>query len=301
MDDFFFSYENKCTPPRKYRPTDEFITVGHFKKEYLEKCLAENTVARRCNENMIPDYVLFENDELPLEKQLEIINSIDHSCIRSITYSGGKSYHVLFKIDTPDDITNEEYKMIWEDIMKSYDLYDIADKRNINKGRLTRNPNGYRRNYIENEKHEVIRIETTHIKQTCIYDNPDCEAINISADLEVIRHQNALDQAWHEERKKRLNNIFAKLSMSPEEALSRIKKECEAKRGYEMLQNNDFPKGDNFLGCARGMYNVCMMNNCDEMETLEYVRSFLRAVSEAHPSNISRNTANNWKPPRTYK
>ena len=300
MKDFLFSYENKYSFAHRYKATDEFISVGHFKEEYLRQCVENQEPARRTNENMIPDYVLFENDELPLEEQLAVINSIDHSCIRSITYSGGKSYHVLFKIDAPDDITNEEYKEIWEDIMKYFGLYDLADKNNTNVSRLTRNPNGYRRKYSKDMFGNEL-ITPTHTKQTCIYDNPDCEAINISADLEVIRQKAIMEKAWAEEKKKRLDNVFTKLSMSPEEALSRIKKECEAKRGYEMLQNNDFPKGDNFLGCARGMYNVCMMNNCDEMETLEYVRSFLRAASEAHPSNISRNTANNWKPPRTYK
>lgn len=303
MSSFPFSFEIKHSFAHKYCPTDEFICVGHFKEEYLKQCIEEGKPARRENENMIPDYVLFENDEISLEEQLKIINALDHSCIRSITYSGGKSYHVLFRINAPEDITNEEYKKVWEDIMKYYNLYDIADKNNTNIGRLTRNPNGFRRKYIENEKHEIIRIENTRIRQTCIYDNPNCDSIDISSDLEQIRYENAQEQVWREEKRKIYEKERAnsdRKTPHPEEVLLRNKNTNKpAYEGYQMWQAGDFPKGYQYLSPARGMFTYCILQGCDENETLEFCRDFLRAAKAAHPSNV-RLDPNRWDPRKKF-
>lgn len=289
--------------PHKDVDTDEFMLIGHFKKEYLEQCIENHELARRTNENVIPDYLVYECDSLPLEEQLKIIDTLDHSCIRYITFSGSKSYHVLFKIKVPDDITSEEYREVWKDVMDFYHIREYADEACTNKSRLTRNPNGYRRKYSEDMFGNKVATPT-RIRQTCIYDNPDCDYLDLTKNVEAIREQAILDRAWEEERRKRLTDTLKKLQKdipSPEDTISKIKKECEAKTGYAMWQSDNFPAGYNFLGCARGMFNICMQAGCDEGETIEFCRRFLLAVSEAHPTNISRRTAMNWKPPKTYR
>lgn len=288
--------------PHKDSNTDEFMLIGHFKEDYLRQCIENHEIAWRTNNNVVPDYLLYECDSLPLEEQLNIINNLDHSCIRYITFSGSKSYHVLFKIKVPNDITNEEYKEVWKDVMDFYEVREHADPACANKSRLTRNPNGYRRKYIK----DIFGNESatpTRIKQTCIYDNPNCESIDLIKNVESIRKQAILDEEYREKQRERTKNALEKLGFNknPEEVISHIKKECEAKAGYDMWQGGNFPAGYNYLGCARGMYNICMQAGCDETETIEFCRRFLIAVSEAHPTNISKHKATEWKPPVTYR
>lgn len=287
--------------PKKDGVTDEFMLNGHFKEAYLQKCIDEHEIVRRLADNVIPDYLVYECDSLSLEDQLKIIENLDKTCVRYITFSGSKSYHVLFKIKVPEDITNEEYKEVWKDVMDYYNLRKYADEACASKSRLTRNPNGYRRTYLKDIFGNDM-AQPTRIKQTCILDNPDCDTIDLTANVEAIRQQAIIDKAWNDERKKRLTNVFSKIEKTetPEEVISRIKKPCRAKEGYDMWRSGDMPSGFEYLGCARGMYSICIDAGCDENETLEFVRQYLLAVSEAHPSNISRRTAINWKPPKTH-
>lgn len=272
---------------RNSHPDDPYILTGHFKKEYIQRCVENNESISRTGENIIPDYIVYECDNLPLETQLEIINKLDKTYVRYITFSGHKSYHVLFQIKTQEDITKEEFRAVAHDVLEYYDLLKTADNQCLTLGRLSRNPDGFNPKY--------------NCRQTCIYDNPDCKTLDLTENVEVIRQEIALNKAWEEERRKKSDNIFKKLAMSPEEVISRIKKPCEAKTGYDMWQNDSFPSGYNFLGCARGMYNICMQAGCDEGETIEFCRRFLLSVSESHPTNISKHTALNWKPPKTFR
>ena len=272
---------------RNSHPEDPYILTGHFRKEYMQRCVDNNEPISRSGNNIVPDYVVYECDTLPLEEQLRIINGLDRTCIRYITFSGHKSYHVLFKIKVPEDITREEYKEIAQDVLNYYGVLDYADKQCLSLGRLSRNPNG-------------IREDGT--KQTCIFDNPNCDTIDLTENvLELRRAAKAYDDFNEYVREINERNKPRNIPQrSPEEVLSRIGKECDAKRGYEMYVNNDYPKGEQYLSYAAGMYSVCISANCDEAETIDFIRSFLLEVSKYHPSNISERTARNWKPPRRY-
>ena len=61
--------------PKKDGVTDEFMLNGHFKEAYLQKCIDEHEIVRRLADNIIPDYLVYECDSLPLEDQLKIIEN----------------------------------------------------------------------------------------------------------------------------------------------------------------------------------------------------------------------------------
>lgn len=92
-------------------------------------------------------YILLESDSLDKENQLKMLfDMIEHNIpIKMITYTGGKSFHALLKINGIKSV--QEYKKYAEKILKigdklKVDLFDHACK---NPARLSRVPWGSRR------------------------------------------------------------------------------------------------------------------------------------------------------------
>ena len=258
-------------------PDDEFMLNGHFTEAYMSRCIANNETISRAGDNIVPDYIVFESDSLSLDDQRTLIENLDKTYIRYITFSGNKSYHILYRIKVPEDITASEYKTIAQNYLESLDLLQYADKQTLSKSRLTRNPNGLRSNGV---------------RQTCVFDNPEARVIDLSEEVGKLRRQSKLDE-WIA-RKNAENRPVS--DQTCDEVLSRIKKDCYAKQGYDMMVMNNFPSGAQFLSCAAGMYKVCTMAGIPEQEALSYCREYLTKVSLAHPSNISSRTARMWSP-----
>ena len=118
-----------------------FFSIGVFKDGYGKR-KQDNLKEMR--------YILLECDYLPMNQQLQFFNSlIDYGFpVKSIIYSGGKSFHCLIKIHPMNDI--KAYKEYCEEIYKllnklvyngSKKLVDDANKDGI---RYSRSPFGYR-------------------------------------------------------------------------------------------------------------------------------------------------------------
>lgn len=113
----------------------QYMSVGTFK----------DMDGKRRNVNVKENrLLLLECDKLPLDTQKKFFFSlIEYGLpVKSITYSGGKSYHCLLKIHPMKNA--EEYKKYCEDVFKELnklgkgaDLVDTADKDAI---RYTRVP-----------------------------------------------------------------------------------------------------------------------------------------------------------------
>jgi hypothetical protein len=104
-------------------------------------------------------YIVVEFDSIGLNEQLGICKElIKLGCVASITFSGGKSYHVLLRIDAGN---YEEYQMSVSRIKPL--LVELgADQACFNPSRLTRLPGARRR-------------EKGNIVQQLIYLNPSSE------------------------------------------------------------------------------------------------------------------------------
>lgn len=291
------TYSDKfSTNPHFNNSSDPYMLNGRFKDEYKKHCVEsgqEETISRRA-ENVVPEYFVFECDTKSLEEQLDFINSWNEELrqyIKCITFSGNRSYHVLFSIKTPEDITSSEYKELWNKFMKENKLDEYADSACGSLVRLTRNPNG-------------VREDGT--VQKCIYFNKDNKAIDLTADLEYMRKKRKEAEEFDAKFKGLINSYgkhysdnYKKEKRPVEEVLESIKKDCCAKQGWEMIKNNDFPSGTDFLAPARGMFYILCDHGYTEDEATEWVRNnYLMRVAEAHPSNISVSSAKRWTAPK---
>lgn len=276
--------DNYATSPHLNGKDDPYMLNGHFTEEYQKRCMENNERISRSADNIVPEYFVFECDTKPLEEQRAFINSWNPELvkyIKSITFSGSKSYHVLFAINSPEDITNEEYKTLYNQFMARNRFTPNVDYDPAcgSKSRLTRNPNGTREDGSE---------------QTCVYCNPDCDVIDLTEDLKNLR---ANEEYLKRFQKRPTRKPLVGITRTPEEILGGIKKQCRAKEGWEMMQSGNFPAGEDFLSCANGMYGILVSAGLEENAVIQWIRTYyLERVSEAHPSNIAMSKARNWKP-----
>lgn len=281
------TYQDKfSTTPHMNEEKDPYMLNGTFKEEYIKKCVENKETISRKAENIIPQYFVFECDTKSLEEQVDFINSWNESLkkeVKTITFSGNKSYHVLFPIKVSEDITASEYKTLWTQFMKRNSLIEYADTQCGSLSRLTRNPGG-------------IREDGT--VQKCLYFNKDCEVIDLDLDLITLRQTQKEIEEFNK-KNRQSSPCFSSTDKTPEEILSSIKKDCDAKRGWEMIESCNYPSGTDFLSPASGMYSVLTGSGMEENEAINWIRSnYLERVAEIHPSNISMDKAKNWTPRR---
>jgi hypothetical protein len=274
--------DNFTTSPHLNGKDDPYMLNGHFTEDYKKRCVENKEKISRGADNIVPEYFVFECDTKSLEEQRAFINSWDPELvkyIKSITFSGNKSYHVLFAINSPEDITNEEYKTLFGQFMRRNKLDEYADFACGSKSRLTRNPNGIRDNGVE---------------QTCVYCNPDCSVYDLTDELRNLRSNEEFLKSFQQ---RPIRKPLAECTKTPEEILSGIKKPCRAKDGWDMMQSGNFPSGEDFLSCANGMYSILIRAGLEEYAVVQWIRTyFLEKVAEAHPTNIAPIKAKNWNP-----
>ena len=129
---------------------DKEIPLKRF--QFMSFNTYKNGDGKRNQENLKEmRYILLESDSLPLDKQLKFFYSLIEFKIpvKSIIYSGSKSFHCLIKIHPMNNL--QEYKKYCEEIYSVINelafsknnktLIDIANKDGI---RYTRSPFGYR-------------------------------------------------------------------------------------------------------------------------------------------------------------
>lgn len=102
----------------------------------------------RTNQGVHKQNYLFECDNISLEKQVDLINSLPQHVKDSILwccYSGSKSIHTVIKTNLPEDTTADERKYI-HGILNSLFFNGEADPSGQNASRLARTPNATREN-----------------------------------------------------------------------------------------------------------------------------------------------------------
>lgn len=250
----------------------QFLVTASYKPEYIRKVNRGEVEYNRCGENMIPEYFVYESDELPVEEQKKVaeklLNSSYGKYVRSVTDSGNKSLHILVKISNGQALASD-FKFWWKrcaDIIFGRDTAEKMDKACASVGRLTRFPNGTR----ENGK-----------KQQCLYYNPESTAFEFTEDeVNTVQWAKMVQQA--ELEKKLKNKSISYDDKSEVERLTNLYNKNPKKWGlvYDTLINNKpIPSGSNMIGGIR-MLEVA---NLPELRT-----QFTTLAHQQHPSNIGR-------------
>lgn len=277
--DCTFDYMTDKTPvcENKYsKPTftasekTQFLVTASYKPEYITEVNEGKAEINRCGENMIPEYFVYESDELTTKEQRDIaeklLNSSNGKYVRSVTDSGNKSLHILVKINNGRPLVND-FKLWWKrcaDFLFGKDIAEKMDKACASVGRLTRFPNGIRDNGN---------------KQQCLYYNPESTAFEFTDDeINTISWAKKVQQA---ELEKNLKKV-AFDNKTEIETLKNYYNKNPGKWGliYETLvENKPIPSGSDMIGGIKKL----------EVAGLEELRKeFAMLANQQHPSNISR-------------
>lgn len=141
---------------------DKYKIYDHPVGEY-EVLNELNDLSSRSNDNCLyHTRFLFEMDSTPLEKQQEYAqNNIDKIC--RVTFSGGKSLHMIIEFDKQDEsVCKEHYRDIWNYLNEMY-FDGLADKQCSNPARLTRRPGAFRVDKQQFQK-KLYESNTTKFK-----------------------------------------------------------------------------------------------------------------------------------------
>lgn len=278
--DCAFDYMTDKTPvcEDKYsKPTftanekTQFLVTASYKPEYIKEVNEGKAEVNRCGENMIPEYFVYESDELTVEEQKEIaeklLNSSNAKYIRSVTDSGNKSLHILVKINNGLALA-DDFKFWWKrcaDFLFGKDTAEKMDKACASIGRLTRFPNGTRNNGN---------------KQQCLYYNPESTAFEFTEDeINTIAWAKKVQQA---ELEKNLKKTFYNDDKSEVEKLTYFYNKNPDK--WELIyktivENKPIPSGSDMIGSIKKL----------EVAGLEELRKeFAMLANQQHPSNIGK-------------
>lgn len=246
----------------------QFLVTASYKPGYIQQVNEGKADINRCGENMIPEYFVYESDELGIEEQKDIaeklLNSSNCKYVRCVTDSGNKSLHILVKINNGQALT-DDFKMWWRrcaDFLFGKDIAEKMDKACASVGRLTRFPNGTR----DNGK-----------KQQCLYYNPESTAFEFTDDeIDSIKWAKKVQQADIEKKLK-------KVIYDDESEIERLTKYYKAnpdKWGLvyrTLVENKPIPSGSDMIGSIKKLETANMP---------ELRKAFANFAHQQHPSNI---------------
>lgn len=248
----------------------QFLVTASYKPEYIKEVNEGNAEINRCGENMIPEYFVYESDELTVEEQKEIaeklLNSSNGKYVRCITDSGNKSLHILVKIHNGLALS-DDFKHWWKrcaDILFGSDIAEKMDKACASIGRLTRFPNGIR----DNGK-----------KQQCLYYNPESTAFEFAEDeINTIAWAKKVQQA---ELEKNLKKVVYDETTELEKLTRYYKKNPDkwALVYNTIVKHEPIPSGSDMIGSIKKL---------EVAGLVEFRKEFARLANQQHPSNISR-------------
>lgn len=278
--DCAFDYMTDKTPvcEDKYsKPTftasekTQFLVTASYKPEYIQEVNEGKADINRCGENMVPEYFVYESDELTVEEQKEIaeklLNSSNGKYVRSVTDSGNKSLHILVKINNGRALT-DDFKLWWKrcaDILFGKDTAEKMDKACASVGRLTRFPNGTR----DNGK-----------KQQCLYYNPESTAFEFTEDeVNTIAWAKKAQQA---ELERNLKKAVYDDDRSEVEKLTNFynKNPNKWRLIYNtIVEHKPIPSGSDMIGGIKTL---------EVAGLTELRKEFAMLANQQHPSNIGK-------------
>ena len=259
---FATKYSKKPTNNLKY---DELVLIQHFK---------DNKFVSKKNEDLIPDYFLYEMDDLSLDEQKKIYERLESEnklkYIKCLTFSGNKSIHCIVPICSEFKIeccNRTAYKCVWESVGRYLfgKSFEYLDMQCSSRGKYMRNPNG--RRLLEGNKVVI---------QTCYFFNKKCVPLKSCQQKGIDKSKQIHEFYQPTEREIE----FDKTQSKALQFLSKIKKETEnIKLCKDVLLYNRFPKGANYVGAFWTLVNLKF--------SLDVLKRYCDLVSTYHPTNLS--------------
>lgn len=251
--------------------TDEFLVSAVYKRDYKKQALNNGAELDRKSEHMLPAAFVFESDELSLEEQKNIADSIKKDNILSITYSGSKSIHILSWIKPEQRAAiAEDFKYYWAAAAERLFGKDIAEKMDracASIARLTRLPNGYRK-----DKNAL---------QENYFWNKNAIGIDLSNEIDI--HRKELED---KKLQKAISRAFAKKEYDDSTPLINQLANIAAKSSsdsiklaYEILSTGCSESGTNMIGAIGALKKLG-----DKFKPL--VTELYDICHSQHPSNI---------------
>lgn len=258
----------------------EFICTAKYTKEYEEELNNSNITPDRKSEHLIPTFFVYESDTLSLDEQKDLINKANTNHIYTSTFSGSKSIHYLVPIEQSQaNEIKKDFKYYWNkagEIVFNKDIMKSMDSNCASVGRLSRNPNAYR------------KIGNAKVKQELLYRNDNVIPVNLN---QIIKEHNQEIKSKEEFNKVKLKineSINAQLpqSRNNKKDINYLER-CYNKNHNEnvgmalqVLKGIELPKGSNLIGIA---YTLKTMD-----VDIELRKQIITILKEQHPSNLTK-------------
>ena len=255
----------------------EFICTAKYTKEYEEELNNGNITPDRKSEHLTPTFFVYESDTLSLDEQKELINKANINHIYTTTFSGSKSIHYLVPIEQSQaNEIKKDFKYYWNkagEIVFNKEIMKSMDSNCASIGRLSRNPNAYR------------KIGNAKVKQELLFKNDNVEPINLSQI--IIEHNKELKS------NKDFANIKTLVSKSltshyPQQMNKKDKnylERCYNKNhnvnvglALQVLNGMTLPSGSNLIGIA---YTLKTMD-----VDVELRKQIITILKQQHSTNL---------------
>ena len=257
----------------------EFICTAKYTKEYEEELNNSNITPDRKSEHLIPTFFVYESDTLSLNEQKDLINKANTNHIYTSTFSGSKSIHYLVPIEQSQaNEIKKDFKYYWNkagEIVFNKDIMKSMDSNCASIGRLSRNPNAYR------------KIGNAKVKQELLYKNDDVIPVNLN---QIIKEHNQEIKSKEEFNKVKLKineSINAQLPQLNNKKDINYLERCYNKNHNEnvcmalqVLKGIQLPKGSNLIGIA---YTLKTMD-----VDIELRKQIITLLKQQHPSNLTK-------------
>lgn len=257
----------------------EFICTAKYTKEYEEELNNSNITPDRKSEHLIPTFFVYESDTLSLNEQKDLINKANTNHIYTATFSGSKSVHYLVPIEQSQaNEIKKDFKYYWNkagEIVFNKEIIKYMDSNCASIGRLSRNPNAYR------------KIGNAKVKQELLFKNDNVIPVNLN---QVIKEHNQEIKSKEEFNKVKLKineSLNAQFPQLNNKKDINYLERCYNKNHNEnvglalqVLKGVQLPKGSNLIGIASTLKTM----NVD----LELRKQIVTILKQQHPSNLSK-------------
>lgn len=257
----------------------EFICTAKYNKEYEEELNTGNITPDRKSEHLTPTFFVYESDTLSLNEQKELINKANTNHIYTSTFSGSKSIHYLVPIEQSQaNEIKKDFKYYWNkagEIVFNKEIMKSMDSNCASIGRLSRNPNAYR------------KIGNAKVKQELLYENDDVIPVNLN---QIIKEHNEEIKSKEEFNKVKLKineSINAQLPQLNNKKDINYLERCYNKNHNEnvgmalqVLKGVQLPKGSNLIGIA---YTLKTMD-----VDIELRKQIITILKQQHPTNLTK-------------
>ena len=257
----------------------EFICTAKYTREYEEELNNSNITPDRKSEHLIPTFFVYESDTLSLNEQKDLINKANTNNIYTSTFSGSKSIHYLVPIEQSQaNEIKKDFKYYWNkagEIVFNKEIMKSMDSNCASIGRLSRNPNAYR------------KIGNAKVKQDLLYKNDNVIPVNLN---QIIKEHNQEIKSKEEFNKVKLKineSINAQLPQLNNNKDINYLERCYNKNHNEnvgmalqVLKGIQLPKGSNLIGIASTLKTMDV--------DIELRKQIITILKQQHPSNLTK-------------